>query len=158
MNTHGSVSFPDVLPHTLATDPAPAGNDPPIPGFRHFIETPGPARQFSIDGLAFEPSDKQQFDTAQLLMKKLAGIIQLEPMPASFNPRIPSGYTYFLQLLAHDLVNSSLFLSRNQGNLLGLGNIRRMPLRLETIYGGGPNQCPFAYESHDDNARARLRL
>jgi hypothetical protein len=160
MNIHGSVSFSDALPHTLtpAMGRAPAINDPPIPGFRHFIEPPGPARQFSIDGLAFEPSDKKQFDTAQLLMKKLAGIIQLEPMPKSFNPRIPSGYTYFLQLLAHDLVNSSLILSRNQGKSLGLGNTRRMPLRLETIYGGGPNQCPFAYESHEDKARARLRL
>ncbi|WP_154071357.1 hypothetical protein [Bradyrhizobium lablabi] len=90
-------------------------------------------------------------------MEKLAGIIQFEPAK-DFNPDIPSGYTYFLQLIAHDLVQSSLFLSRNQSSVLGLSNVRSRPLRLETIFGGGPVQCPYAYEVSDSGFRDRLRL
>ncbi|WP_315838351.1 hypothetical protein [Bradyrhizobium prioriisuperbiae] len=94
-------------------------------------------------------------------MKKLAGIIEVEPKPGAreqFNDWIPSGYTYFLQLIAHDLVESSLFLSRSEGSVLGLSNVRSKPLRLETIFGGGPIQCPFAYNEDKSGFRNRLRL
>ncbi len=33
-----------------------------------------------------------------------------------------------------------------------------LPLRLETIYGGGPAQCPNAYEAKGADLRNRLRM
>ena len=90
-------------------------------------------------------------------MMKLADIMRAEP-EAEFNPDIPSGYTYLLQLIAHDLVESSLFLSRSQSGVLGLSNVRTKPLRLETIFGGGPIVCPHAYDTNECGFRDRLRL
>ena len=126
-------------------------------GFKHFLRDPKPAQQFTIDGVRFDPKNSDQKARANSLMTQLAKIMTFEPL-ADFNPDIPSGYTYFLQLIAHDLVESSLFLSRNQSNLLGLSNVRTKPLRLETIFGGGPIECPHAYEFNDCGFRDRLRL
>jgi len=126
-------------------------------GFKHFLGDPKPAQQFTIDGVRFDPKNSDQKARANSLMTQLAKIMTFEPL-ADFNPDIPSGYTYFLQLIAHDLVESSLFLSRNQSNLLGLSNVRTKPLRLETIFGGGPIECPHAYEFNDCGFRDRLRL
>jgi hypothetical protein len=62
------------------------------------------------------------------------------------NPNLPSGYTYLLQLIAHDLVDSTISLARTNGARFGFVNARQLPLSLETIYGGGPDTCPRAYE------------
>jgi hypothetical protein len=126
-------------------------------GFRHFLKDPEPSQQFTIDGARFVPTDSGHRTRANGLMTKLADIMKVEP-PPGFNTDIPSGYTYFLQLIAHDLVESSLFLSRNQSSLLGLSNVRTKPLRLETIFGGGPIECPHAYDENDCGFRDRLRL
>src|SRR5262249_5130086 len=53
---------------------------------------------------------------------------------------------------------SSLFLSRNRSSVLGLSNVRIKPLRLETIFGGGPIECPHAYVVSPSGFRDRLRL
>ena len=58
------------------------------------------------------------------------------------NPFIPSGYTYLLQFVAHDLVHSAIPLSVAGGLGRGTTNARRMPLRLETLYGSGPVGSP----------------
>jgi hypothetical protein len=126
-------------------------------GFRHFLKDPDPSQQFTIDGARFDPADSVQQTRANGLMTKLADIMKVEP-PPGFNTDIPSGYTYFLQLIAHDLVESSLFLSRNQSSLLGLSNVRTKPLRLETIFGGGSIGCPHAYDENHCGFRDRLRL
>jgi hypothetical protein len=78
----------------------------------------------------------------------------------SVNKNIPAGYTYFGQLVAHDLVQSSAPFS-------GLGQIsnpqrdfRNTRLVLDTIYGGGPRVTPLAYEIPspliDDRVSLRL--
>ena len=54
------------------------------------------------------------------------------------NPNLPSGYTYLLQFIAHDMVNTSISLAVTRGRRFGFGNARQQPLTLETIYGGGP--------------------
>jgi hypothetical protein len=59
-------------------------------------------------------------------------------------PSLPSGYTYALQLVAHDMVDTAVPLwavaapaeTRNQ---------QLHPLCLDTIYGGGPGRFPLAY-------------
>jgi hypothetical protein len=65
------------------------------------------------------------------------------------NPDIPSGYTYLLQLMSHDLVASNVSASIVRGARYGFANARREPLTLETIYGAGPNIDPPAYELCD---------
>jgi hypothetical protein len=135
-----------------------AGSDSGTSGFKHFLRPPAPEEQFAIDGLRFDPTDSGQRTRANSLMAKLATTMLLGSPTDFVNTDIPSGYTYFLQLIAHDVVESSLFLSRNQSSLLGLGNIRTKPLRLETIFGGGPIDCPHAYDVNDCGFRDRLRL
>ena len=44
------------------------------------------------------------------------------------NPRIPSGYTYLLQFVAHDLVHSAIPLSVAGTLGAGTANARRTPL------------------------------
>jgi hypothetical protein len=70
----------------------------------------------------------------------------------SDNPTIPSGYTYLLQLIAHDIVNSAVSLAGTGIDGFGFANSRAVPLSLETIYGGGPAVSPLTYE-FDKNIR-----
>ncbi len=152
----------------------------PIPTF-----TDGPAveaRNENLGGmrnlLPLDPSKAfgQISDQSRLrdLIRKLAARIGREkPWPdllpdaidASDNPRIPSGYTYFLQLIAHDLVNTSISLAATRGRQFGFHNARVQPLSLDTIFGGGPDVCPHAYEYSEDCSaylgfvpRTRLRV
>lgn len=144
---------------SVAADPAPreAGSDKAdaeMHGFRHFLKVPTENQQFTIDGKVFDPDT--MWDRADELMQKLVRRIELEPRPDE--PGMPSGYTYFMQLVAHDLVHSTIAVSRNAGRTLGLANTRRSPLRLETVYGGGPTECPSTYDRNLNSFRKRLRL
>jgi hypothetical protein len=129
-------------------------------GFRHFISNPTDAQRFTLDGVRFDPSDPRQWQQAESLMKRLAYLIRFNPDPhkAEPNSNLPSGYTYFLQIVAHDLVHSSISTSLGEGRTSGLSNVRDIPLRLETVYGGGPTECPHAYEASEVAFRSELRL
>jgi hypothetical protein len=76
------------------------------------------------------------------------------------NPFIPSGYTYLLQFVAHDLVHSAIPLSVAGGLGGGTANARRTPLRLDTLYGSGPVGSPhiYALDAPNDDRRTKLRL
>ncbi len=76
------------------------------------------------------------------------------------NPAIPSGYTYLLQFVAHDLVQSALPLSVAGRRGAATGNARRTPLMLESLYGSGPVGSPhlYALDSPSDDRRTKLRL
>jgi hypothetical protein len=81
------------------------------------------------------------------LMRKLSARISREPnWPTEENPNIPSGYTYLLQFIAHDIVNTSISLAATDGRRFGFQNARQQPLTLDTIFGGGPDVSPQAYE------------
>jgi hypothetical protein len=85
---------------------------------------------------------------------------QPEGAAADENPTIPSGYVYLSQLVAHDLsFLSSTFPSVNDA-LLDQQNLRTIALNLDTVYGGGPLDKPFAYEVPRslDHPRVFLRL
>src|SRR5262249_18123786 len=71
------------------------------------------------------------------------------------NPMIPSGYTYLLQLMAHDIVNTSVSLATTSGRFFGFENARLQALTLETIFGGGPDVNPQAYAFTEECARYR---
>lgn len=76
------------------------------------------------------------------------------------NPLVPSGYTYLLQFVAHDLVHSAIPLSVAGGLGGGTANARRTPLRLETLFGSGPVGSPhiYALDAPSDDRRTKLRL
>lgn len=81
------------------------------------------------------------------------------------NPFIPSGYTYLLQFIAHDLVASAVSQSLNRDVPTAVENTRTRPMCLDTLYGGGPGVHPHAYEfsvAHRDSKglvpRMRLRV
>jgi len=61
------------------------------------------------------------------------------------NPNIPAGYTYLLQLVAHDLVNSTEPLWVGADSDITVSNARSTSLQLDTLYGGGPTICPLAF-------------
>lgn len=92
-----------------------------------------------------------------------AGMLWRDPLPGAAdrrdNPGIPSGYTYLLQLIAHDVVDSVRTVSAGTGTTLVNGCQR--PLMLDTIYGMGPDRTPHAYDlagSDRDIPRTLLRL
>jgi len=58
---------------------------------------------------------------------------------------LPAGYSYLFQLATHDLVQTSLQPQVRDGQPPVPVNLRRTGLDLETVFGGGPVGCPFAY-------------
>src|SRR5215470_6188602 len=91
---------------------------PQIPGFRHFLQDPTPEQCFKIyDGLDPLASAENLRKLQQLmgrLAKRMSDEFEWKPLADSAgnevweNPKIPSGYTYLLQLIAHDLVYTSV--------------------------------------------------
>jgi hypothetical protein len=137
------------------------------PGFRHFLGTPAPSqrfRAFGIDPLA--SSDHAELrGLMHRLSRRMDAIIKWPPHQIRTeeqweNPLIPSGYTYLLQFVAHDLVHSAIPLSVAGGLGRGTSNARRLPLRLETLYGSGPVGSPhiYALDAPNDDRRTKLRL
>jgi hypothetical protein len=137
-------------------------------GFRHFLGTPKPAQRFKAYGVdpleAPEHSEKIRGLMNRLSRRMDAKIpwpnhsdATIEPWE---NPRLPSGYTYLLQFVAHDLVQSAIPLSVT--GVLGAetANARRSALKLETLFGSGPVSSPFIYaqDTPNDDRRTKLRL
>jgi hypothetical protein len=139
-----------------------------IPGFRHFLGAPRPSQRFKAYGI--DPlCAPAHLPNIRGLMNRLSRRMDAEvqwpshsdtPLERWENPRIPSGYTYLLQFVAHDLVHSAIPLS--VAGMLGAGtaNARRTPLQLETLFGSGPVGSPFIYalDAPNDERRTKLRL
>jgi hypothetical protein len=138
------------------------------PGFRHFLGMPAPSqrfRAFGVDPLASPSHHAELRGLMQRLSRRMDAAIKWPPhqvRSAEYweNPFIPSGYTYLLQFVAHDLVHSAIPLSVAGGLGGGTTNARRTPLRLETLYGSGPVGSPhiYALDAPNDDRRTKLRL
>ncbi|MBL8835967.1 MAG: hypothetical protein JNL66_06955 [Alphaproteobacteria bacterium] len=163
-------------PAPPARDPAAAGCPHaraaavPPGGFRHLLGD-APAARFTLFG---KPVDAVPAAEVMAVMGKLARRMQVPfawtaPLAPGLkpddNPDIPSGFTYLLQLVTHDLVASSIpaTLTNDLGTLFN-GRFPRA-LRLETVYGGGPGLCPFVYRidaavkaDPSDHPRTQFRL
>ena len=138
------------------------------PGFRHFLGTPRPSQRFTAYGI--DPlATPAHLPKVRGLMNRLSRRMDAElPWPAHGdaslerweNPNIPSGYTYLLQFVAHDLVHSAMPLSVAGGVGAGTANARRTALKLETLFGSGPVGSPFVYaqDAPNDERRTKLRL
>lgn len=131
----------------------------PLPGFRHFLGVPGAAERFQVDGA----DPRQSASAMATLRRRLRGLALLmgnRPAHAAENPQIPSGYTYLLQLTAHDLVSTTTGFWSAGGLRPGVANVAGAALRLRTLYGDGPGACPFAFapDGARDLTRSRFRL
>ena len=138
------------------------------PGFRHFLGTPRPSQRFRAFGI--DPlNSPEHLSALRALMHRLSRRMDAQiqwPRHESGstehweNPLIPSGYTYLLQFVAHDLVHSAIPLSVAGSLGGGTANARRMPLRLETLFGSGPVGSPhiYALDAPNDDRRTKLRL
>jgi hypothetical protein len=63
------------------------------------------------------------------------------------NPELPAGYTYLLQFIGHDLVASGAPAWAVGAAATEQRDLRPARLRLDTLYGMGPDICPFVYEA-----------
>src|SRR6195256_689709 len=138
------------------------------PGFRHFLGTPRSSQRFKAYGI--DPlCAPAHLPRVRALMNRLSRRMDAEiqwPSHADAsierweNPRIPSGYTYLLQFVAHDLVHSAIPLSVAGSLSADTANARRAALKLETLFGGGPVGSPsvYALDAANDERRTKLRL
>jgi hypothetical protein len=136
-------------------------------GFRHFLGPPLPSQRFRVYGI--DPTQSpSHLPEIRALMNRLSRRMDAEirwpghrdsTIEHWENPRIPSGYTYLLQFIAHDLVHSAMPLSIT-GELGSIANARRVPLLLESLYGHGPVASPhlYAQDAPTDDRRTKLRL
>src|SRR5262245_58568995 len=67
---------------------------------------------------------------------------------ASDNPRIPAGWTFFGQILAHDVTHDRAPLQERE-DVRGLRNFRSPRLDLEVVYGAGPVGQPYLFQRDD---------
>ena len=67
---------------------------------------------------------------------------------AGDNPRIPAGWAFFGQILAHDMTRDRAPLQQAE-KLDGLRNYHRPRLDLECVYGDGPLGQPYLYDNND---------
>src|SRR4051812_50107812 len=111
---------PQASPATWKSRADPAARVPATaPGFRPFLGTPRPSQRFKVYGI--DPlCAPAHLPRVRALMNRLSRRMDAEiqwPSHADAslerweNPRIPSGYTYLLQFVAHDLVPSAIPLS-----------------------------------------------
>ncbi|HVY15281.1 MAG TPA: hypothetical protein VHB27_08640 [Rhodopila sp.] len=88
-----------------------------------------------------------------------AGDFITKPRPDDAdNPYIPSGYTYFSQFVAHDMVSTRNQFWAVEKLETETQNDRSTRLRLDALYGAGPNQIPIIYAPADDNDLSRGKL
>lgn len=141
----------------------------PGAGYRNFLGDDPQGQRFGIglfnDGMIDDASRAALQDRIRNLAIR---ILQesTDDDPENNNPDIPSGYTYLLQFMAHDMVDSvtSWTVSGDRPGF-AFHNARQAPLCLNTLYGQGPTSAPHAYEpskanlAHPDGAPpTRLKL
>jgi hypothetical protein len=146
----------------------PVNRHQPPPGFRHFLGTPKPSQRFKAYGI--DPLDAPEHShkvrgLMNRLSRRMDAKLRWSAHPDATiecweNPRIPSGYTYLLQFVAHDLVHSAIPLSVAGSLSADTANARRAALKLETLFGNGPVGSPFVYaqDAPNDERRTKLRL
>lgn len=129
----------------LDSGSAPSSTDPVLGRMRNLLPLSNPNDRFGANSTPAMLRD---------LMRKLAARIGREPFDETQeNRRIPAGYTYLLQFIAHDMVSTSMSLAATSGRRFGFSNTRQQPLTLDTIYGGGPDVSPQAYEVSSASAQ-----
>jgi hypothetical protein len=128
-------------------------------GFSYLLGAPAPSQQSAMGA---DPTAASRLLGA--LSQALPPGAQYWPTPLQAgvdpddNPLIPSGYTYLLQLLAHDMVQTTVPFWAAGPLGLASRNVRSSALVLDTLYGGGPAACPVAYRAAGYSAADRTQL
>jgi hypothetical protein len=125
-----------------------------LQGYRHFLREPEDAERCGL--FATEAEREKQIP----MLHRLSKAMQPVEYKLRENRNLPSGYTYLLQLVAHDCVHTPTPFWQLPPAHAEARNQRAERLRLDTIYGDGPIACPYAYAPDDDSdiTRTKLRL
>jgi hypothetical protein len=138
----------------------PASFDPTgFAGFGYLLGPPGPGQQSQLGA---DPANARRLLATLSRALPVGNGYWSAPLrpdaEADDNPGIPSGYTYLLQLVAHDTVQSSLPFWAAAGLGLASRNLRAAPMLLDTLYGGGPNAAAVAYSARGNSTADRTLL
>jgi heme peroxidase len=92
-------------------------------------------------------------EVALLALGRAGSVMDATAVPhytetGSDNPRIPAGFTFFGQFIAHD-ITADRSLLQHHARLAELRNFRTPRLDLESLYGAGPGGEPFLYDLND---------
>jgi hypothetical protein len=123
--------------------PAPPGKGAETESLRERIKEIAAARASGVDDPPPPEADKAAAEAAG---------INIRPG----DEHVPAGYTYFGQLVVHDLTHSIITAMRRSGTAPVLENLATPPLDLDTIYGGDPDQSPALYQPAQTKARHQL--
>jgi Animal haem peroxidase len=115
-------------------DPVPLGKGPKYDSLKKMIEEIAAARASGVDNAPSPADDKATGCDIK-----------------SGDENIPAGYTYFGQLVVHDLTHSIMTAMR--GGTPVLQNLNTPNLDLDTIYGGGPDRCPHLFQPAQTQAK-----
>lgn len=77
--------------------------------------------------------------------------------PALDHPDLPAGYTYFGQLVNHDLSFDPVSSLQRRNDPAGVEDFRTPRFDLDMVYGGGPEDMPYLY-AQDRRSRGELLL
>ncbi|TMK97485.1 MAG: peroxidase, partial [Actinobacteria bacterium] len=73
--------------------------------------------------------------------------------PSHDNPRIPAGYTYLGQFIDHDITFDPMSELQKRNDPDALVDFRTPRFDLDSLYGSGPSDDPFLYESNRPGTR-----
>ena len=73
--------------------------------------------------------------------------------PSHENPRIPAGYTYLGQFIDHDITYDPMSELQKHNDPDALVDFRTPRFDLDSLYGSGPSDDPFLYESNRPGTR-----
>ena len=73
--------------------------------------------------------------------------------PSGDNHKIPSGYTYFGQFVDHDITFDPMSQLQKVNDPDALIDFRTPRFDLDSLYGSGPSDSPFLYESNSPTNR-----
>jgi len=106
-------------------------------------------------------SEEQLAELADTMREQVpTGWNAQEPVLDGDNPDIPAGYTYFGQLVDHDITFDPASSLQRQNDPAALTDFRSPRFDLDSLYGSGPLDEPFQYERTNtpDSDPARLLL
>ena len=122
------------------------------------FHTSDPEHRFRAGGLIGRDGTVDR-EALHRLMKLLAlriGEASAAPEAKLENKGLPSGYTYLMQFIAHDMVDSVVSVRREAGALRPSGlNARAAALMLDTLYGAGPEEASNVYAVTEGTLRGK---
>ena len=122
------------------------------------FHTLDPAHRFRAGGLIGRDGtvDREALHRLMALLAQRIGEASAAPEAKLENTGLPSGYTYLMQFIAHDMVDSVVSVRREAGALRPSGlNARAAALMLDTLYGAGPEETSNVYAVTEGTLRGK---